>query len=869
MDFELSVFLPHKPFDGTKAQSCMRTALQRLLARPSALRVLRSLLLTPNISFVSTVVGNHVRHGKLQTTSARQSSELTLAAKGSGDVANGKSTSWTECLHGSIASDTSEEINSNGQWRHRLATFEQFQYESDLDCPADKGPRLLDESEHAADFDLWLELILFRRRQKGFGGVKSLFKHIQIRGLQLPTEGDTADGLWEQFLNLGWEMSRVWEDVIPYARTLLSTTGRSWPRLYYKILSYRIKYKPKSAGKWHQNIYKDFSPSAEQLKEIFGQAVLNDSSLATFKRIYIELPIRGMYSTIIPHLCNLEKYGHAVKWHHLMMRMHDVPSSSAIAEPLLHHLAIYGHEKQLIEMTKGMVDAGVSFAGSIEQTFRRNTPISREAINERLAEIHAIPAKRFDDAFCARILATTAFSIDMVINGLRMLGIDSIGPLSLREIASRERSSPKAVSQRIDQLRSCGIALGSSVYSILISSLASKRENELLKDVVECDMHPEAFADRKLQESLLASYYERGDHRQANRTLAVLTVKVPSKDLTGVRWNLLLRSALQRKDNINTYQILDAMQEKAIPVCGRSSCYVRTRLLSARNVSKRPQSTHELPTVISIFQRILRTGGIVPAFEWREILRRLGMTGNLIELEKLSIWLADWYSSSIFRASQSSVFSSNSDPLPKYLSPRHPKHPLRIIFPKMAQQAIIAWGFQHPGDIWNRTTKLRNKGLTWRWGIELLQKLKLRKVPVQRSTVSRACKLRLIALFRDGKSNRKINRRARARNAYTVEYFAEEIETIWGGNVFLLGDSVPRGDRRRFLPLKAMVMRRAGRFRAEGAYLCQGDERSERPHERAGAGTDHEEHLYPLTSDIDQEFGQAEVRLASWHVPDK
>lgn len=849
----------------------MRSALRRLLARPFTLQVLRSLLQTPDFPLAFTLVGNYyASYCKLQHTISRKSSDIALSEKEQDRNSVNRSTiSWTPRNNKSTFTNKEEEIKPDGSWRHRLATLEQFQYTSGLDGSVDEWPRLL---EHVKNFDIWLELIQFRRRRQGIEGIRPLFKYIQCKELQLPTHGNTADGLWEQFLHHGWETSRVWEDVIPYARKLQLVTGRSWPKLYLKILNHRLRYKPSTAFGWHEGLHRDFSPSSEQLKEIFEQVVMNDPGLAAFKSIYIDLPIRDMYATVIPRLCRLEKYGHAIKWHHLMMRMNDVPSSSAVAEPLLHYLAIYGNDKQLIEMTKGMVDAGVSFPGSIEQAYRSNSFISKEIINKRLAEIHGIPSKPFGDEVCARLFATTAFSIDMVVNGLHLLGIDSIGPLSLRELASRERSSPKAVCQRIDQLRNCGIALGSSTYSTLISSLASRGESELLKDVIDCDMHPDAFADRKLQESLLASYHQNGDHRQAKRTLAVLTVKVPAKDIDGVRWNLLLRSALKRKNRINLYQILDAMQEKGVPVCGRSSCYMRAQLLSVRNVSKRPQDTSELPTIIGIFQRILRTGGKVPTLEWREILRRLGMTGNLIEFEKLSIWLADWYSSSMFRASQSSVFSGNLEHLPRNLSTRHPRHPLRIIFPKMAQQAIIAWGFQHPGDIWNRTTKLRNKGLTWRWGIELLRQLRARKVSVRRSTVSRACKLRLIALFRDGKSKRKINRRARARNAHTVEYFAEEIERAWGENVFLLSNSLQRGDPRRFLPLKATVMKRACHFREKRLYLPHGDDDCS---ELSDDGEDHEpgyhdeERLEPFDDDLYHQFGQAEVQFASWYVQDK
>lgn len=793
----------------------MRSGLQSLPARSTPLRILRTVIGSQGCpaNFALTWV-DQAAHRGVRVFGGRKNSGLALVVS---DGGHERSAIGLGNSHRSSSSPNKQaEIRTS--WKSRLVSFEQYEHESQLGDPLSKGSRLVDNPVYGTDFDLWLELIWFRRRQRDIEGSKAIWKEIRSRDLRLPNNGAAADELWDQFLQFGWETHSIWENIIPYARRIRESTGQVWENLYVKILSHCLKAKPRTAYRWHERLYKEFPPSLEQVKQLFRQVVSNEPAFAAFKGMYIDLPTRDMYDTIIPQLCSLGKYAPAVKWHNLMIRLKDLPSSSRTAEPLLRHLAIYGDQNRLMEMSKGMVDAGVSFA-SISQNTGCNTPITREMMNRQLGETHGIAPKVVSDEFCARLFATTLFSVDTVINGLRILGVDNIGPLSLRELVMREGISPEICQRRIDQLKSAGISLGRSTFSTLVNSLALRSERRLLEDLINCDMHPEACEDRELQESLLMSYHQSGDRRQVNRTLAILTAKCSPKSIAGVQWNVLLRSALKRQDKVNAYQILEAMQEHQVPVSARSSSYVKIHLLSERQVSRRPTNTNDLPGIIAIFQRILRTGGVVRPSEWREILRRLGMAGQLIEFEKISLWLADWYSNPTAQASQQSRHITRGRTIPRYLSSNHPRNPLRILFPAVAQQAIIAWGFQHPGDIENRVTKLRNKGLSWRWGLELLRKLKQRKVVVLRYTVARACHLRLRALFGVGISNRKINRPALALNSYHMEYFVEEMEKVWGETIFRDEHSLLRADPRRMGRLRVMAMGKPLPYVTENVFL--------------------------------------------------
>lgn len=754
-------------------------------------------------------------HGN-RYSSCPESLSLALVVRGKQGTADSIYTSWLRSLYGSAYFKGEPRNASVKEWKSRLQTFEQYQYESDLGTTASKGPpRLLDQPAYKTDFDLWLELILFRRRLRHIKELQALYKEIIQRNLTIPTIGDTANELWSNFLHLGWETNGIWKDVLPYAQRLQATTGASWPQLYAQILSHSLKYAPQHSAIWHMRLRENFKPSSADMKDIFKSAVSSESTLATFKRMYMDFTVRDMYSTVVPQLCKEDKYKHALKWHNLMMGMNDKPPSVQVVEPLLHHLAIYGKSYKLIWMTKEMADAGVPMTESTKPLLEIKDLMSREVLNRQLGDTHQIPPKRFTDQFCGRLFATRAITIEMLIQGLCMLGVDTIGPISVRELVLREfetrKSSPRLIAQRLGELKEAGISIGDSTFCMLVSNLAVAGNKRLLEAVVKCDLHPDAFEDRDLQESLLATYDINGDRLQADRTLAILTAKCNPEDLQKIQLNLLLRCALKRKDYKEIYQVLNAMQENMVPVSAKSSYAVRNELLSPREVSKPPVSVAELPIIIAIFQRLLRTGSYVNIYQWRELLRRLGMAGMLHDLRRIALWLAEWYSNPSFRAAQSSLFNQEFEHIPKDLHPRNPRHPLRILFPKMAQQAIVAWGFQHTPDIHNAPISPQNKGLTWRWGVELLRELRQRKVPIMRGTLSRACRLRLIAMYGQGESSRRINWSAREHETDRIEFIAREIERIWGAIVFNSGQFSP-GDPRRLAMLKHHILGTAMRI---------------------------------------------------------
>ena len=105
----------------------------------------------------------------------------------------------------------------------------------------------------------------------------------------------------------------------------------------------------------------------------------------------------------------------------------------------------------------------------------------------------------------------------------------------------RDEYSPAKVCYHVDMLRDAGIPTDDSSYNRIIRTAAAGAQSQVLKSIVDCDLHPDTFEDANLQERLLASYCENGDHAQMERTFTILQSGVSEGSRQTQRMNLLLR----------------------------------------------------------------------------------------------------------------------------------------------------------------------------------------------------------------------------------------------------------------------------------------------------------------------------------------
>ncbi|KAF6225263.1 hypothetical protein HO133_010460 [Letharia lupina] len=701
-------------------------------------------------------------------------------------------------------------------WRSRLVTLEQYQYESNLEAPAVHGPRLVDDPSHARDWELWLELIVFRKRHHGAEGTVAVYIEIFRRDLRLPTLGNVANQLWDLLIRAGFYDSRLLEDIVTYALSLKRSTGRSWLGMYHGIVSVVLKKEPDSAYRWHLKLRNDFPPSLGDYKRIFKLS-LGWGSSGHFQGLYRDHPIPGMYRTVVWHLCMLQMYDEVLKWNDLLYDARDFPMRFTDIKPLLDHLAYIGDGPRLETIVRALSEAKVGVSNVAENFVRRDAAISREILNRQLGEVHGVGPKHLSDSFCARLFATRLFSVDTVISGLQMVAAETIGPLSLREIAVRDNCDPGAICHHTDRLKSAGISLDSTVFCTLVRGLAMENKRGILKSVVDCDLHPDTFGDVDLQERLLAQYCEENDLMKIERTLAVLTAGCEVKELQMVRMNLILRCQITLGRRKKVLATLEELKRLGIPLSARSSRHLRVCWLSRRQVGRGADGTQELAILIQASRMTMQSGHFVPIIAWREILRRLGMAGRLTEFENLALWLVDWYSSPAAKAAlpKRLLFSGHGGQTliegavsPEKSANRDPQRLFNTLFTTAARHAIVAWGFQHIMKSRRKSRRSREASTVedvprfrWTWGLHLLYKLRKRGVPIGKDEIARICRHRLNTLFGTGLSKRKINRRARSEQrtlvSYTESVYIQKMEEIWGKGFFRVWRHVGRNVEER------------------------------------------------------------------------
>lgn len=710
------------------------------------------------------------------------------------------------------------------EWREHLSTFEKFQKESEFETSGLDRSRLIDDASYSEDWLLWLELIRFRRRHAGILGTKAIYMEIFSRGKHIPTKGDTGKELWDLLFQAGHRDPEFLKSAIVYATRLKRSTGTASPRMYVSIVGHALKADPGSALKWHRLIKQEFAPSIENYNKLLRLSA-SWGSINHLRTLYNDYPLFGMYATAIPELSKMQMYEEAIKWHSLLSDHKDLPLEFNDLKPLLAYFVQTGDSSRVEQIIGDLVRAR---SPVIDQATKyvRNLTISRELVSRQLGEIHGVAPKQLSDSFCARLFATRLFAVNTIINGLQMMAVDSIGPLALREIAYRDDCFPPAILRHIDDLKNAGILLDGSLFAHLLQKLVGEDNKVLLKSLVESDLHPDTLDDFNLQENLLAQYYAAEDQLQVERTLAVLTARGSSRqERARLWWNAVLRShvTLRRLDAVKS--ILETMQQARISVTSRSSRHLRVHWLTRRKKGKRADRTQELSIIIRATKNTLASGGFVPIIAWREIMRRLGMAGRLVEFENLALWLVDYYASPAGQQSiqpgaplQSAGYQEGMDAR-ALLKNKNPSKYLNVLFTIAAQHAIVAWGFQQevkmnsePHHALKSFRRLvlgssvpYSRQCLWTWGLTLLKRLQERGVPIHQATVARICRHRLTALFAHGTSNRPINRRikwindmrARAIARYMPISYVREMENIWGGDLFRHQIQETRGFKHR------------------------------------------------------------------------
>lgn len=707
-------------------------------------------------------------------------------------------------------------------------TFERLRYEAAVTDPADHGARLVDHEQFRTEFGLWTQLLNTRLRLDGLNGAWDIWQGLRQRDIDLPTSGIEADQLWSTFVPAGIQQNRL-VDIYEHAHHLYTRTTQRYVQLYELVMRHILIFDVTKARHWHKKLLDIDLPSPDGLAQLVETATSDPDALRAFKSIYVSSNDQRVYDKMITALCEQEQFREAATWHDLCVSRSDFPSSAAIADPLRRHLALANEDGPAKGITRGLLKSGVSFAYSINGKFRDNTKISRAIMNEKMGEIHGVKPKVISDEFSARSLATKAFSVDFVVRGLTAFGLQFVGPLALRQIALRSATEDE-FEKHLAVLARCGAKVESCVFSDLVMRLARDRNRDQLDLILDSDMHPDAFEDRRLQERLVGSSIKLNDWAQLYRSLIILAASSPNP--RSHAWNVLIRAYMDDQNWKAIKLVFEDMLADGIKVTPKTLRHSFFALLRPRRQpGKRPPLSHDpfdsLRFLTSIWMRSVRSGCNITAKSWSEVHTYYGLYNRLGDVENLSLWLASHYSqrtttalgdleapiSDIPQTHNSSQRARRWGPRSQSCAPG--LHPLGQLFDKERQSAIIHWSFKALGRplpkaqielmaqadrYWGGSPQASELPPSsgpwlakqvalpvWARGVSLLLKLRALGVRVNTPTVRKVVKMRLMVIWGPGKSTDKENRIAQEtyrHNTGMLLRMIKKLHEMWNYKLF-------------------------------------------------------------------------------------
>ncbi|KAJ4984398.1 pentatricopeptide repeat domain-containing protein [Stagonosporopsis vannaccii] len=777
----------------------MPPALDRLLASPSALRLLRSIVTGPELPACHTTAECRAA----RSIAARQ----RTYAKSHGPPKKSGWKRWSE--QSAVVAEREDVVKTllnpapakTACKRSRPAAG--FDFLNDILGGAEE--HMLGDEGFAEDpHETWATRLAHHERLDGLQGIWDVWHARRREGYRLPTENSAhAQYLWRTFAR----HPKLVHFVIEHAAELQQDQGETYPRVYSVIMEHWLVRKPTEALEYHRLMLAKLGLRKLPLREL-AQHVQNYGHTAQEALLYIYRTSneRDVYNEVVPRLISAGNIGMARRWHNLCTFRGDHPSESYAAMPVV---------QVFIAEAAALADPNIRF----DKTRRQNPSLNKHLMRRLLGRDTA--PVRFEDSFTARMFATRTVQIDSIIKGLTMVGVNEIGPLAVSAMAWRTQPITD-LPRRFEDLRAAGIALQGSVFSLALEKFASEQRWDLVQSILESDQHPDVYSDVDTQRSLLTYYLEQKDLMQAQRTLAILSLF--HNDASRESWNLLLQLRIRVSRPQDVFNTMLEMRSLGTTLSGTTMASVRS-LLARRQRGHRPsfrRGFDDLRFVTRFYITALEAGmARIPPEAWHEIIRRFGMQGRFRELKRLLLWLLSWYaprnSTEFADLPRSSYFDAATTALRRqYPINRHyynfpanvaqkssKSHPIRLLFPPSLQQGILIWGFRSSllrtapleqsllsataAKRHHRPSLLRKNILSrlhWSVGLRLLVQLRALGVHIHPHTVAKTLQAQFINLFGYGHSRIKANRRMERANTVPYKDYVREVNKLWGERLF-------------------------------------------------------------------------------------
>ncbi|KAI8627751.1 hypothetical protein F5Y19DRAFT_477291 [Xylariaceae sp. FL1651] len=661
------------------------------------------------------------------------------------------------------------------------------------------GRLLVDKFENHGDLALWACLLDYQMRVNGPAGVTHVWRGLWGRKSLYDVDSPLAPMFWRVMLEgaLASNDHSVLESVWIYSEWMYDLHRVKWPQLYNTIITYLLRtHQYRRVLQWQLRLTPNFYPGPDDFAKIIQQFATDKElyRFDTLRSLYLLNPDHSLYNTVIPYLFGLGESQLANKWRHICTRHNDVPLVPTAVRPFLRFTKGYFPNEHLVPEEIAAVDFVFE---SVEDDRSR---LSREFINRVHGRTFGITVKNYNDRLGAKWFASSWVNLDTAMSTISALGIEKIGPLSLQSIALRAESSEDVLS-RIAQLQEHGISVVDSNYLHMVVYLATIKDNELLFDLLESDLHPDIFDDFDLQMRLINSTTDVLDYRTL-RLLLVARIVTSERSARAVA-NSVVHACFQRRDQEGLLRILEDMKARNVSINHKEANTIFDGLIVEDTSGRQHLSSQRARFYLSVFRQLASMDVPVPLRNWRIILLIMVRRGRLDDLQRLCVDLVDLFTKSpssrpgfvpvhvmdlpeTMKRPLVGVENLLGVYIPQDLSTRNPLHPLRQLFNRKLLTEMVEHSFHaYPGKVIPNIYSVqlrrhRSQASQISALIRLLRLMREKGMWFRPTMLARMIKLSLITLYGPVTPTKSPQRPMRASNTLTLREMKVLIDEAWG-----------------------------------------------------------------------------------------
>nr|POF22278.1 hypothetical protein CFP56_36363 [Quercus suber] len=757
----------------------MRAKFDRWLARPSTLSLLRQLIGEPCPAAVRSGILSRQQYRSSATSFTALMIERPKASQDHEEQGTGQETAISN--HGESLGSQAKTYKT----KHNLLR-EQAEFGSSDENNIDQLLKMV-FSEQEDEVKAWVTLLEQQQRRRGAAGVRAVWLGMRGHSFDIPVAGELADRLWKPFISFA-AASDWLSEVLAYAAELKLQKRVQYPHLYSCVVGYFLKFVPHLARPYHKRLREAGLVPQDAMKQIVGEAIQpNEISSANerfgaFRALYRQSDERDLYDLAIDMI--LAEVGHgvtAVKWHRLLIATGDAPSSATFARPDVQELFKLDGDRSLPMMTVRRADK--RSAGNAQQ-IAAYPKLTRENMSRLVGEVHGIKPKTISDTFVAKVFATRAFSVEAILSGIGYFGIDTIGPLALRELAVKTGTATE-LRKAIAALAKLNIHVEETVFCRLLHQTATEQNNEVFEALLDSDQHHEVYEDAALQERILTAQLARNDWPRARVTLAVL--ELIGEEARVQAWNRVLQHHISRKDIFMVVQMMQRIQSGRIPLTHASLVSLSQHVLPDRRRGRRETPIWAASRIVRdryefVVQALMyaHDHGLVRIWpwSWAYLITTQGIRGRFDSVEKMVLKLAG----SHLRTHDMELYTldnaNQGQRIDAFLSD-----------PRFHGQLVV-WGFRQRRTHATRRLPSKSRGLqpllrssasaSWERGFRLVRTLnKVYGIPVDLEAVRHAFLSRMIVLFGPGRSTKSLNNQVRRKYRHSLAHYTRQLHVLW------------------------------------------------------------------------------------------